>query len=77
MPCLTWVKTALDRSGALTVPLTSEIAVSCHRLPGRLHDDPIDRILVATARIESLTLITRDRAILDYAAQVHVRALPC
>jgi PIN domain nuclease of toxin-antitoxin system len=77
LPCLTWVRTALDRSGALTVPLTPEVAVSCHQLPGRLHDDPIDRILVATARREGLTLITRDRAILDYAAQGHVRALPC
>ena len=77
VPCLTWVRTALDRSGALTVPLTSEVAVSCHQLPGQLHDDPIDRILIATARIEGLTLVTRDRGILDYAAQGHVRALPC
>jgi PIN domain nuclease of toxin-antitoxin system len=77
VPCLTWVRTALDRSGALTVPLTSEVAVSCHQLPGQLHSDPVDRILVATARIEGLTLVTRDRAILDYAAQGHVRALPC
>jgi PIN domain nuclease of toxin-antitoxin system len=57
--------------------LTSDIAVSCHQLPGRLHSDPIDRILVATARIENLALVTRDRAILEYAAQGHVRALPC
>ena len=77
VPCLTWVRTALDRSGALTVPLTSEVAVSCHQLPGQFHDDPIDRILVATARIEGLTLLTRDREILDYAAQGHVRALSC
>jgi PIN domain nuclease of toxin-antitoxin system len=77
VPCLTWVRTALDRSGALTVPLTSEVAVSCHQLPGQLHSDPVDRMLVATARIEDLTLVTRDRAILDYAAQGHVRALPC
>jgi PIN domain nuclease of toxin-antitoxin system len=77
MPCLTWAQTALDRSRAQIVPLTTEVAVSCHQLPGRLHDDPIDRILVATARAESLTLVTRDRAILDYAAQGHVRVLPC
>jgi PIN domain nuclease of toxin-antitoxin system len=77
MPCLTWARTALDRSGALTVPVTPEIAMGCHQLPGRLHDDPVDRILVATARIEGLTLVTRDRALLDYAAQGHVRALPC
>jgi PIN domain nuclease of toxin-antitoxin system len=51
--------------------------VSCHRLPSQLHDDPVDRILVATARIEGLTLVTRDRALLDYATQGHLRALPC
>jgi PIN domain nuclease of toxin-antitoxin system len=77
MPCLSWVHTALDRSRAQTVPLTPEVAVSCHQLPGELHGDPIDRILVATARLEGLTLVTRDRAILDYAARGHVRALPC
>ena len=77
MPCLTWVRTALERSGALIVPLTPDIAVTCHQLPGRLYGDPVDRVLVATARSENLTLVTRDRAILDYAAQGHVRALPC
>jgi PIN domain nuclease of toxin-antitoxin system len=77
MPCLRWVQTALDRSRAQTIALTPEVVVSCHQLPGRLRDDPIDRILVATARIEGLTLVTRDRAILDYARQGHVRALPC
>jgi PIN domain nuclease of toxin-antitoxin system len=71
-----WVQRALAppiTAGALT----PEIAMSCLQLPGQFHSDPIDRILVATARIEELTLVTRDRAILDYAAQGHVRALPC
>ena len=75
-PCLDWVRTAIERSGAMTAPLTAEIAVECHRLPDGLHSDPVDRILVATARIEGLTLLTRDRAILDYAAKGHLRALP-
>ena len=77
LPCLAWVRTALERSGASTAPLTPEIAVESNRLPGSFHADPIDRILVATARIEGLILVTRDRAILDYAAQGHVRALSC
>jgi PIN domain nuclease of toxin-antitoxin system len=71
-----WVRRALAppiTPGALT----PEIAISCHLLPGQLHSDPIERILVATARIEGLTLVTRDRALLDYAAQGHFRALPC
>lgn len=76
-PCLVWVRTALERSGALAFPLTPEIAVESNQLSGGFHNDPVDRILVATARIEGLTLLTRDRAILDYAAQGHVRALAC
>ena len=63
--------------GPHDAPLTAEIAVECHQLPDRLHNDPVDRILVATARIEGLTLLTRDRAILDYAAKGHLRALAC
>jgi PIN domain nuclease of toxin-antitoxin system len=77
LPCSMWVQTALEGSGALMAPLTAEIAVESNRLPGVFHNDPIDRILIATARIEGLTLVTRDRAILDYAAQGHVRVLPC
>ena len=57
--------------------MNSDIAMACHQLPGQFHNDPLDRIPVATARIDGLTLVTRDRAILDYAAQGHVRALPC
>jgi PIN domain nuclease of toxin-antitoxin system len=77
LPCVDWVHTALARSGAALVGLTPEIAIESNRLPGRLHNDPVDRILVATARTEALTLLTRDRALLDYAAQGHVRALAC
>jgi len=70
-----WVERALAPPITLGA-LTPEIAMNCHSLSG-LHSDPVDRILVATARIEELTLVTRDRVILDYAAQGHVRALPC
>jgi PIN domain nuclease of toxin-antitoxin system len=77
LPCLQWVRTALQRSGAAPVPLTPEIAVECHNLPAWPHNDPADRILVATARQEGLTLVTRDRTILDYAARGHLRALAC
>ena len=71
-----WVDRALAPPITLA-PLTPAIAVECHRLRDRFHNDPVDRILVATARIERLTLLTRDRAILDYAARGHLRALSC
>ena len=72
----TWVERALAPPITLAT-LTPAIATTCHQLPDRLHNDPIDRILVATARIEDLTLVTGDRVILDYAARGHLRALAC
>ena len=44
-------------------------------LPGDLHGDPADRIIVATARHEGAVLVTRDRAPLDYAARGYLRAI--
>jgi PIN domain nuclease of toxin-antitoxin system len=71
-----WVERALAPPLTPSI-LTPAIAMGCHQLPAGLHSDPVDRILVATARSEGLTLVTRDQAILDYAAQGHVRALAC
>lgn len=57
--------------------LSPEVLVEASFLPGRLHRDPADRILIATARRLDLTLVTRDQIILDYAHQGYVRALAC
>jgi PIN domain nuclease of toxin-antitoxin system len=57
--------------------LTPHILIESSFLPGRLHRDPADRILVATARSQGLTLVTRDHFILDYAEQGYVSALVC
>lgn len=72
----TWVRQALAPP-IRVADLTPEIALECHHLPVWLHSDPADRVLVATARQEGLTLLTRDRTILDYAARGYVRALAC
>lgn len=71
-----WVRNALAPPIALA-PLTPEIAVEANQLPEHFQDDPADRVLVATARREGLTLVTRDRAILAFAARGHLRALAC
>ena len=41
---------------AETIGLTHEIAWDAYNLPGKFHNDPADRVLVATARLERLTL---------------------
>jgi PIN domain nuclease of toxin-antitoxin system len=58
-------------------PLTSSILIGSSFLPGVLHGDPADRIIIATARALDLTIVTRDRLILDYGQAGHVRVLAC
>ncbi len=75
MDCIEWVSETTRRAGLRIIPLSPEIAVASTRLPGDLHGDPADRIIAATARREGAILVTRDRALLGYAAQGHLRAI--
>ncbi|MGH9338353.1 MAG: type II toxin-antitoxin system VapC family toxin [Acidobacteriota bacterium] len=47
------------------LPVTARHAVAASALP-RHHDDPFDRMLVAQARLEDLTLLTHDRNFRNY-----------
>ncbi|MGH6912289.1 MAG: type II toxin-antitoxin system VapC family toxin [Geminicoccales bacterium] len=54
------------RGGRLRVlPISSEHALAAGDLP-RHHDDPFDRMLVAQAIVESLTIISHDRHLDHY-----------
>jgi PIN domain nuclease of toxin-antitoxin system len=76
MPCDEWIKRALATPGLALAPLTPEIALDSTRLPGDLHGDPADRILVATARRMGARILTKDRRLISYARQGHVRVIP-
>jgi PIN domain nuclease of toxin-antitoxin system len=73
--CHAWVEHALQAPGIHLVELTPAISIASTRLPNYTHRDPVDRILIATARLTGATLVTRDRLILDYAKAGHLRAL--
>ncbi|MFE7749854.1 type II toxin-antitoxin system VapC family toxin [Streptomyces sp. NPDC057428] len=51
------------------LPITAEHGVRAGRLPP-LHRDPFDRILVAQAQTEGLTVVTRDKWIPQYDVPV-------
>jgi PIN domain nuclease of toxin-antitoxin system len=72
-----WMERLLARPGIRPAPLLHLVAVSAASLPGELHGDPADRLLIATARELGVPLVTRDRRILDYASQGHVDAIAC
>lgn len=61
-------------SGLQLLPLTVQILIESTRLPGEIHRDLADRILVATAREHGMTLVTRDKPLLKYAQQGHLNA---
>jgi len=67
-----WVKQALALPSLLLAPLDPAIALDSVNLPGEFHNDPADRIIMATARHHNAPLLTVDRAILDYARNGHV-----
>jgi len=73
--CLEWVQRALQIPGVMLVSLTPEIAVESSRLPGDFHNDPADRIIVATAKSLGATLVTQDERILAYCRAHHLRAI--
>ena len=67
-----WLDSAIKKSGLKVIDLSPEIAIESCNLPGDFHNDPADQIIVATARIHNLTLLTKDKKILSYR---HVNAL--
>lgn len=71
-PTLSW----LDRVRAIPslhlLPAEPEILVASVALPDAFHSDPMDRIIVATARAYGFTLLTCDLKILAYS---HVRSI--
>ncbi len=74
---LTWFDDFVHISGVSVQDATSSIMIAASYLPAPLHKDPMDRIIIATAREHDLTIITRDRAILAYGAAGHVKTLAC
>jgi PIN domain nuclease of toxin-antitoxin system len=72
-----WFARLLALAGVRLAPLAPEILIESAFLPGEPPKDPADRMIAATARQHGLTLITRDRKLAAYAAQDHLRVLPC
>jgi PIN domain nuclease of toxin-antitoxin system len=72
-----WFNDAREMIGADIMDISQSALIEASFLPQPIHNDPTDRILIATARENDLTIITRDRAILAYGDAGHVRTLAC
>lgn len=72
-----WFTRFASGTGVVVSPLTPDIAIDASHLPGAFHSDPMDRLLVSTARHLGFPIVTRDHKILDYAMAGHVEAIAC
>ena len=56
-------------NGYIELPITSEHCIAIQSLPP-LHKDPFDRILIAQATVEGITLLTADRKVAKYPGPI-------
>lgn len=62
-----WIRDSVVRGSLRVVGIDMDIAIDAGQIPSSALADPIDRMLVASARAYDVPLITRDRQIIDYA----------
>jgi PIN domain nuclease of toxin-antitoxin system len=61
------IQSGIDAQSFIELPITSRHGLAAGALP-RLHGDPFDRMLIAQAMVEGLTLVTHDWLIHRYPA---------
>lgn len=72
-----WFARLLETPNVRLADMSPELLIASSFLPGTPPRDPVDRIILATARDLGCTLITRDRTLLDYGEQGHARVVGC
>jgi PIN domain nuclease of toxin-antitoxin system len=70
-----WIERGTEAGGVQILPLTPRTLIDSTRLPGEIHGDPFDRMILATAREHNLTLVTRDKPIVRYGKQGHLKII--
>ena len=74
-PLSTWLEETIYQTKVKIMPITCQIAAESCQLPGNCHKDPADRLIIATARIEGMSLLTKDKNIIHYSKQNHLKTI--
>ncbi len=72
MDTLDWIETSQQLPFFRFIPIDNEIAVHSVNLPDPIHNDPADRIIIATAILKKAELVTKDHKIRNYP---HVKTI--
>jgi PIN domain nuclease of toxin-antitoxin system len=68
-PLEQWIRESRDTAGIRMAELSPAMALDAGAIPREALADPLDRLLVATARALEATFLTSDTRILEYAAK--------
>jgi PIN domain nuclease of toxin-antitoxin system len=68
-PAERWIRDSIARGNLRLLDLDTDVAIDAGALGAEAVPDPIDRLLVATARDAEVPLVTRDRRLLEFAAR--------
>ena len=69
IPVESWIREAMNATGMRLAPLSSDVAVDAGAIPREALADPLDRLLVATARFGQGTIVTADERSLEYSTR--------
>ena len=61
-----WLRRHVQANGWRYLPIDAAVVEEAYSLPPPFHDDPADRLFVATARLKQLSMVTGDVKILAY-----------
>ncbi len=62
-----WLARASAAPGIRFHPIDRDVLLLSTRLAGTAHNDPADRMLLATAQLNNVPLVTADKLLIDYA----------
>ena len=68
-PIQQWIEQYLGQPGVRLAEFSAGVAIDAGTIPRAALADPVDRLLVATARQHDAMLVTCDEQILDYASR--------
>lgn len=66
IPTHLWLRQVENDSGLKILPMDADVCMEGANLPTGFHRDPADQIIVATARVHGLRLLTADDRIIEW-----------
>lgn len=69
LPSQAWFEQVVEHHGLAVIPLELAVCIAAAQLPP-VHDDPCDRFIIATAKLNNFAVVTTDERFAEYGVKV-------